>query len=94
MSNTTRNDVKQLAEKIETLAKDLQSKLDLNGDFLGAANELVRNNLTLVFTLGEYYALSQSGSTKTVNATVVSQPRGNTANYHNVRDNRGRFVRV
>jgi hypothetical protein len=89
MSNTTRNDVKQLAANIETLARDVQSKLDTDGDFLTAANELVRNNLTFVFTLGEFYALQQVGGNKTVKATKVSN--GN-ANYHNVRDSRGRFA--
>jgi hypothetical protein len=92
MSNTTRNDVKQLAQQIEVLARDVQSKLDTNGDFLTAANELVRNNLTFVFTLGEFYALQQSGSTRTVKATAVSNPSG-TPRYHNLRDSRGRFAR-
>ena len=90
MSNTTRNDVKQLAANIETLAKEVQSKLDSNGDFLTTANELVRNNLTFVFTLGEFYALQQIGTNKTVRATSVSNPNG-TLNFHNVRDSRGRF---
>lgn len=92
MSNTTRNDVKQLAEKIEVLAKEVQSKLDNNGDFLTTANELVRNNLTFVFTLGEFYALQQVGTNKTVKATPVSNPNG-TSNWHNVRDSRGRFAK-
>ena len=89
MSNTTRNDVKQLAEKIEILAREVQSRLQGNGDFLATANELVRNNITFVFTLGEVYALEQVGGTsgKTVKATAVS---GST-NWHNVRDSRGRF---
>jgi len=78
---TTKNDVKQLAEKIEVLAKDVQSKLDTNGDWLGSANELTRNNLTFVFTLGEYFALQQVGSTKTVKATSVV-----SANRHVLRD--------
>lgn len=90
MSNTTRNDVKQLAQTIEVLARDVQSKLDTNGDFLTAANELVRNNLTFVFTLGEFYALQQSGTNKTVTGTTVKK---GTQNYHNLRDSRGRFTR-
>lgn len=89
MSNTTRNDVKQLAANIEVLAKDVQAKLQSDDDFLTVANELVRNNLTFVFALGEYYALSQNG--KTVKAKVVSNPSG-SANWHNVRDSRGRFA--
>jgi hypothetical protein len=92
MSNTTRNDVKQLAGKIEFLAKEVQSKLDTNGDFLNTANELVRNNLTFVFTLGEFYALQQLGTNKTVKATTVSNPNG-TVKYHNVRDPLGRFTK-
>lgn len=93
MSNTSRNDVKQLAERIEALAKEVQSKLDSNGDFLTPANELTRNNLTFVFTLGEYYAGQQLGTTKSVKATAVSNPNGTTVRYHNVRDSRGRFTR-
>jgi hypothetical protein len=91
MSNTTRNDVKQLAQQIETLAKEVQSKLDTGGDFLSTANELVRNNVTFVFALGEVYALEQVGTKKTVRATTVSNPSGTSRNYHNVRDSRGRF---
>lgn len=92
MSNITRNDVKQLAGEIESLAKEVQSRLDNNGDVLKAANELVRNNLALVFHLGEFYAVQQLGTNKTVQATPVSNPNG-TANWHNVRDSRGRFAK-
>ena len=88
MNTTTRDDVRQLATTIEMLAREVQSKLDNNGDFLMTANELVRNNLTFVFALGEVYALEQAGlSGQTVKARVVSP------NYHNVRDNLGRFTR-
>jgi len=88
MNTTTRNDVKQLAATIEVLAREVQSVLDTSGDFLGVANELVRNNLTFVFTLGEVYALEQAGVPgKTVKAKVIS------SNYHNLRDNRGRFTK-
>lgn len=91
MSNTTRNDVKQLAEKIEVLAKDVQSKLDSNGDFLSVANELVRSNMTFVFTLGELYALQQVGSKKVVKATKVT---GSAApNWQRPREANGRFTR-
>jgi len=92
MSNTTRNDVKQLAERIEGLAKDIQEKLSNDGDFLWAANELARNNLTFIFTLGEFYALNKQGSTGTVKATPVKSGSA-PANYHNLRDSRGRFAR-
>jgi len=89
MSNNTRNNVKMLAANIENLARDVQSKLDADTDFLVSANELVRNNLTLVFTLGELYALQQVGGSKTVTASSVN----NSRNYHNVRDPLGRFTR-
>lgn len=95
MNTTTRNDVKQIAAHIEALAKQFQANVDSNGDFLGTANELVRNSQTFVFALGEVYAAEQmaSVSTKTggkaVKATVVSNP-----NYYNVRDTKGRFARI
>ena len=94
MSNTSRNDVRQIAEKIEALAKEVQSKLDNNGDVLSAANELARNNVTFVFTLGEFYALNNGFSAGTpVAGTVVSNPNRTQVRYHNVRDSRGRFAR-
>lgn len=94
-TKATRNDVKQFAEKIEALAKEVQVKLDNGGDFLSVANELVRNNSTFVFTIGEVYALEQSGAAKVVKAKVVSNVNstsGANRNYHNVRDSHGRFV--
>ena len=99
MSNATTNsnDVKQLAEKIELLAKEVQNKLSNPSDrdaLLAASNELVRNQLTFVFTLGEYFALNQVGSNKTVTGTTVSNPsRTASSRWHNVRDTRGRFAR-
>ena len=91
-NKATRNDVKQFAEKIEALAKEVQVKLDSGGDFLSVANELVRNNSTFIFTIGEVYALEQSGTSKSVKAKVVAT--GAKHNYHNVRDSRGRFHKV
>ena len=70
MSTTTKDDVKQLAERIEVLAKDIQSKLDVNGDWLATANELTRSNMTLVFTLGEFFALQQVGTPQKVHKAV------------------------
>ncbi len=91
MSKTTRNDVKQIAATIENLARDVQSKLDTDGDVLTVANELVRNNLTFVFSLGELYALQQMNSSKKTTATVVAN--GVSRLRHNVRDALGRFTR-
>lgn len=92
MYNTNRNDVKQLAEKIETLAKEVQSKLDNGHDCLMAANELVRNSATFVFTLGEVYALEQSGANKKVKVKTVSNPNQTLRAY--ARDSLGRFSKV
>ena len=92
MSNNARADLKQFAQQIETLAKEVQIKLDNGGDFLSVANELTRNNLSLVFVLGEVCALEQAGSVKKVKATTVSNPNGTPRNYHNKRDSRGRFA--
>lgn len=91
MSNTVRNDLKQLVGKIESLAKEVQSKLDNGADVLAVANELVRNNTTFVFALGELYALEQS-SNKKVKGTVVSNPNNTSRVYK--RDSLGRFARV
>ncbi len=91
--SATRNDIKQYAEKIEALAKEVQSKLDSGADYIPAANELMRNSTTLVFTIGEVYAIEQSsGTTKKVKATTVKAGNVNR-NYHNVRDAGGRFTR-
>lgn len=87
MTITTKDDVKQLAERIEVLAKDIQSKLDVNGDWLASANELARTEMTLVFTLGEFFALQQVGATKKVKAVQL--------NRHSLRDpSTGRWRKV
>lgn len=88
MYSATRDDVKKIAQEIETLARAVQAAIDNNGNLLGVANELVGRSNTFVFSLGEVYALEQTKTgKKPVTGTVVSNP-----NYHNVRDSRGRFV--
>ena len=62
--DSTKNDVKQLAEKIELLAKEVQNKLAAGDDCLSLATELVRNNSTFVFALGEMCALEHIGANK------------------------------
>lgn len=89
---TTRNEIKQLARTLESLAHEVQVKLDSGSDILGVANELVRSNSTFIFTLGEMYALEQLGTTRTVSAKRVSSG-SSTPRYHNVRDAFGRFTR-
>lgn len=92
--SASRNDVKQLTQQIENLAKQVTVKLDAGEDFLPLANELVRNSSTLTFALGEVYAVEQLGGSKKVSAKVVkSSSNTQTArNYHNLRDTAtGRF---
>lgn len=89
MYSVTRDDVKSFAKQIETLAKTVQDNIDNGSSFLATANELVGKCTTLVFTLGEVYAVEQS-SMKT--KSTVS--RKSNSNYYNVRDNKGRFARV
>jgi hypothetical protein len=94
MSNTStvRNEVSKLAQQIEDLARQVQDAISRGTDPISLANELVRNSSTFVFTLGEMYALEESG--KKVKGTTVSNPNKTNRNYHNVRDSLGRFTRV
>lgn len=99
MSNTknTRNEIKQVAQQIEQLAKQVQSNLDQGKDIFGLANELARNSSTFVFTLGALYSLesqSNNGSSKVITTTVSNPNQTASRKYHNVRDSFGRFVRV
>lgn len=83
----TRTALKQLAQQIENLAKQVQNKLAIPGaDILGVANELVRNSSTFVFSLGQLHAQSPKR-----NATVVSNHNG--TKWHNHRDSLGRFAK-
>lgn len=94
--DNTRNDVKQLAEKIELLAKEVQNQLVAGADCLMLANELVRNNSTFVFALGEMYALEQLGGkkvkAKVVKAAKVVNPNATPKVFK--RDTLGRFAKV
>jgi hypothetical protein len=91
-SNVVRNELTKYAQQIETLARQVQAVLATGGTPLAAANELVRNSSTFVFTLGEMYALESSG--KQVKTKTVSNPNQTARNYHNKRDASGRFTRV
>jgi len=97
MRTSTRDDVKQLAVAIETLAKEVQNRIDAGSDVLATANELVRNNLTLVFALGEVSAVDNMQTApvvkKVVTKTVKPGKVRNYANNHKKRDTvTGRFV--
>jgi hypothetical protein len=93
MNTTTRNDVKQLAQQIENLAREVQSKVDAGGDLITLSEELVRNNIAFIFTIGEVFALERADGGKTVTARTVSNPNNTSRNYHNLRDSNGRFTR-
>ena len=92
MYSATRNDIKKLAAQIEILAKRVQDELDGTGDFLAPANELVRNSTTMVFALGEVYAIEQSGKRIRVNAKKVGKT--STPSFMRIyhRDSLGRFA--
>jgi hypothetical protein len=85
MYSATKNDVKNLAAQLESLAKEVQSQITVGGDYLKVANELVKTKELFVFTLGEVYALDQVGKNKpvSVKAARVSRPYK--------RDSLGRF---
>lgn len=95
-STDTRNEIKQLARTLETLAQQIQTKLDTGDNIMPLANELARNSSTFVFTLGGLYML-ETNTGKTVTAKTVSRSTGSTSrnysNFHNVRDSLGRFTR-
>lgn len=88
--SATKDNIKSFAKKIEQLAKDLQSKIDSGDDYLPIARELTKDQITLVFTLGEVYALE-----KTVNVVKVNKTKSGTSSlgYYNFRDKFGRFCK-
>jgi hypothetical protein len=99
MKTSTRDDVKQLAVAIEALAKEVQNRIDAGSDVLAIANELVRNNLTLVFALGEVSAVDNMQSVTVVKkVTVKTVKPGKVRNYTNNHKARntvtGRFVKA
>lgn len=93
---TVRSELKKIASQIETLAHEAHTKLSNGSSILDVANELVKNSITLTFGLGELYATENTArvaSTTVTNKTKTGS-RNVSANWHNVRDNRGRFTRV
>ncbi len=93
---TTRSDINKIATELETLAKELQTRLASSGDVLAIGSELVRNTTTLVFSLGELYhaehATTSSVAVKQVTAPAAGKTAVKNLNYHNKRDANGRFV--
>ena len=90
MYSITRQDAKKLAKQVEMLAKKVQKNLGRKGDFLTAANELVRNSTTMVFALGELYASEQLEAAQPKKVVhKVSKPRAPRTYY---RDKLGRFA--
>lgn len=91
MTNNIRQEAKQLAQQIETLAKEVQVRLDSGNDPMTAASEMVRNSSTFVFVLGEMYGMEMRG--KQVKNRAPRDPNFPPRNYHNVRDIVGRFTK-
>lgn len=88
---TVRSELKKIASQIETLAHEAHTKLSNGSSILDVANELVKNSITLTFGLGELYATENTGRAA---QTGTAKPRKVSSNWHNVRDNRGRFKSV
>lgn len=86
--SATKDNIKSFAKKIEQLAKDLQSKIDSGDDYLPIARELTKDQITLVFTLGEVYALEKTNMVK-VNKNYDNK----SLNYYNFRDKFGKFCK-
>lgn len=86
---TTRDDLKLLLGKVESLAKDIQSKLESGEDHLAQCNELSCNMVTVVFCLGEVYSQEQE---KALKKTTPSKKTVMATKY-NVRDAYGRFAK-
>jgi hypothetical protein len=82
-----RSEVKTLASEIESLAQTVQNQIATTNVVLDASSELVKSSLKLTFAIGQLYGVS---TVKKVSATKAVRT---TANYHNIRDNRGRFTR-
>ena len=91
-SAVVRSELATLASTIEDLAYDLQSRLAKGDGILDIANELVKNSITLTFGLGELYA--KENVMPTTQASKASLSRQPVSRFHNVRDSKGRFVRV
>lgn len=91
MTNTNRDEVKNLAGAIEKLAHEVQVLLDRNDNIILVANELARKSNTFVFTLGGMFALNELAvSNKVKHKTTAS---GKPRNFHNLRDKAtGKFI--
>lgn len=83
----------KVVEQIENLAVRSRQVLASNqpvDDVLRPLNELVVNAMLLTFTAGELYSL-EGVAAQAQPVKVVPAKRVQT-NYHNARDNRGRFI--
>lgn len=85
---TVRSELKKILSHIETLAHEAHTRLTAGNPILDVANELVKNSVTLTFSLGSLYATEKQAASQTVNV-VKRKPQ---SNWHNVRDSRGRFA--
>jgi glucosamine 6-phosphate synthetase-like amidotransferase/phosphosugar isomerase protein len=96
MQSTSRNEVKQLAQTLENLARQVQTLLDAGDNIMLVANELARNSSTFVFALGSMYAVENGATTSSHKVKAKGPGTISTSlhrNFHNVRDTHGRFTR-
>lgn len=59
MKGTSKADIKKIAIQIENLSKDVQGKVDSNGDYVAVASRLFAEATTMVFALGELAAAEE-----------------------------------
>ena len=79
------NSLKEVAKEIETIAVELQAKIDKGEDIFSLAADLSQKNLTFVFVLGENSAKKPKLQRK---AKIVAGSKSFN------RDKFGRFAKV
>jgi len=99
-NSVLRADLNDLVLKISKLATEASSRLTNGSNVLDVATSLVKENASFIFKIGQLYQVEQASSTQTATTSSGSTVQVNVgssrsnANYHNVRDSRGRFTRV
>jgi hypothetical protein len=84
-----RLEVKKLAKEIETRAKQVQKQLRSGSmnDVVVAANQLVIDTNRFTFLLGGFVQMEKNAGNKPAKNPALAR-----ANYHNLRDSRGKFI--
>jgi hypothetical protein len=84
------SEVKQFTKIMESLAHEIQVKLEAGDNIMLLASELARNTMIFTFFLGEMYAMKHGDTSCKAKSRVVNTT---LRNYYNVRDSLGRFTR-